>query len=140
MTTTIYERIKLLPQTIQDSIWSYNVEGHRELMRTVFNEFSKKRTYECCGCGKNIDMADYFEEDFSAEYFFALQYYTYCYPPYPSFGLVCCYNYCKTSRYQSFSQNRREYFEYRLNLFGLEIDSDYIDSDDDYDYEHESDY
>jgi len=135
-TTTLYERIDQLPQEIQYKIWCYNVEGHRERLQKVFQEFTDKKTYICCSCNSKIDMADYFEEEFSAEYFFASNYYSYTDAPYPSFGLVCCFSLCKTSRYYDFECGRENYFTYRRHLFDIESEDDSDDDaeDDYYDY------
>ena len=131
-TPTLYERIEQLPKEIQYKIWNYNVEGHRERLQTVFKEFTDKKTYICCRCDSKIDMTDYFEEEFSAEYFFASNYYSYTDAPYPSFGLVCCFSLCNTGRYYEFAVGREEYFRHRRYLLDIDSKDEADDEDEDY--------
>ncbi len=133
--TTIYQRINLLPQCVQDTIWSFNVEGHRDLMQNVIQELNENQHACCMRCMKEFCIKDLIDigqmQSFSAEYFFKK--YEICY----NYGLICCSENCKikciTSRYMSrfldTAAYRRSY--YRRRAYRLELEFDDDDDDDD---------
>jgi hypothetical protein len=134
----IMERIKRLPQYVQDIIWSFNVEGHRGSMKKVLSELNENQSAYCMRCMKAFYIKDLIDIDqmqsFSAEYFFKK--YEICY----NYGLICCSESCKrqcitsryTSRFLDTAAYRRSY--YRRRAYRLELEFDDDDDDDDVDY------
>jgi hypothetical protein len=126
----VYEIINKLPQEIQDIIWSFNVEGHREKMKKLFDDFEYKKTFICTGCLRIADIKDLADRgelySFASEYFFSCD----------SYGLLCstndCSGYRNIRRLYSIEHYRTRYIIDRDIRLGIENDY-YDDSDSDYD-------
>lgn len=133
----IMERIKLLPQYVQDIIWSFNVEGHHSSMKTILNELNENQSAYCMRCLKQVSIKGLVDIDqmnsFSAEYFFKTK--EICY----DYGLICCSDTCKghvtVTRFENIWHHRKYYYrerDYRLNRLNFDdVHDDDEDDDDD---------
>jgi hypothetical protein len=132
--TTIYQRIGDLPQYVQDVIWSYNIEGHRDLMQQLFKEFNGNQEAHCMRCHNRFHIKNLIDKNqmdsFSAEYFF--KYYGLSY----HYGLICCDNNCEgrvnSDRFDAIVSDRRRYYIRRAKRLGIKFDKYDVDDDDNY--------
>jgi len=127
MTTILYTKIRLLPQCVQDTIWSFNVEGHIEKTKILLEEFNSDCTLSCAGCLKKVHIKDCFC-GFSRGYSFSAEYYFYLITKrepyrYNHYGIECGDSDCngmRTKRYNCINYDRKDYYRnwrYRLDIY-----------------------
>ena len=102
---------------------------HKMQMRKVFDEFNKKKQYNCWGCRKRtIDIAETFPS-FATEYFFSREYEKA--GPYSQYGILCCWRYMDTQRACDISHNRQAYYKEYYNKIAVHVEAPSDDDDDD---------
>jgi hypothetical protein len=128
--TTIYQRIHLLPQYVQDTIWSFNVEDHPKSTRNISDEFYRNQHLYCMKCMNDIYIKDLVDKNylssFSAEYFFKRN--GHC----DSYGLIC-ENDCQGNyrrrlwdRFDDIKYHRMNYYAYWYRRMDIDNqDQDY---------------
>ena len=118
---SLTDKIKQLPQHIEDIIWSFNVECHQECMKNVLKEFNENQSCYCMRCNDHFYIKDLIDKNkmasFSAEYFFKT--YDICY----SYGVICCKPDCigrlNLKRFTEISHERHNYYSRRTRRLGL---------------------
>lgn len=60
----ILQRIKSLPQVLQDLIWEYNVEKHRDQMKDLCCEYFTAAYLKCAVCNMRITDDIFYSVDY----------------------------------------------------------------------------